>query len=62
MSERNLSYRAFVVRCEIQRILANTPHREIPGRVEDVVHDALAELADNFRRARRREVFGSDEE
>jgi hypothetical protein len=57
-----LSHRAYEVRREIQRILANTPPSEVPGRIEDVVGDALDELADNFRRARRREVFGSAEE
>ena len=57
-----LSYRAFVVRREIQRILATVPPSEVNARIEDVVGDVLAELEDNFCRARRREVFGSEEE
>ena len=58
----DLSRRAFELRREIEHILATVPPHEIPGRIEDVAHDALDELADNFRRARRREVFGSAEE
>jgi hypothetical protein len=50
-----LSYRAYELRREIQQILANTPLREIPDRIEDVVHDALAELERGTRRALRRE-------
>jgi hypothetical protein len=51
----NLRHAAFRLRREIQHIIASTPHSEIPGRIEDVVHDAFAELADNTRRAVRRE-------
>ena len=50
-----LSHRAYEVRCEIQHILTMAPPSEIPGRIEDVIHDALAELADDTRRALRRE-------
>jgi len=46
----NLSYRAYQLRCEIQRILAETPPSEGPGRIEDVVHDALDEPGANVRR------------
>ena len=31
------------------------PPSEIPDRIEDVIHDALAELADDTRRALHRE-------
>jgi hypothetical protein len=58
----DLSYRAYQLRCEIQRVLASTPPGEAPDRIEDVAHDALDKLAGDFRRARRREVFGSAEE
>jgi hypothetical protein len=50
-----LSYRAYEVRCRIQHILAKTDPGEVPGRIEDVVHDALAEHEDDTRRALRRE-------
>jgi hypothetical protein len=50
-----LSYRAYQLRCEIQRILATTPPSEAPDRIEDVSHDALAALADDIRCAHRRE-------
>jgi hypothetical protein len=50
-----LSLRAYEVRRGIQHILATASPHEIPDRIEDVVHDALAELADNTRRDIRRE-------
>jgi hypothetical protein len=50
----NLRHAAFRLRCEIERILA-TP-TEAPGRIEDIIHDALAELDDGVRRAVCREA------
>jgi hypothetical protein len=51
----NLRHEAFRLRRAIQHILAETPPREVPGRIEDVLFDALAELADNTGRALRHE-------
>ena len=51
----NLRHDAFKLRREIQRIVATASPSEIPGRIEDVLFAALAELADNTRRAVRRE-------
>jgi hypothetical protein len=50
-----LSFRAYQLCCEILRIIATTPPSEISGRIEDVIHDALAEFRDDIRRATRRE-------
>jgi hypothetical protein len=51
----NLRHEAFNLRRSIQRIIATTSPCEVNGRIEDVLFDALAELADNSRRALRRE-------
>ena len=58
----DLSRRAYELRCEIKHVIATTHPDEVDDRIEDVSHDALDKLAGDFRRARRREVFGSDEE
>jgi hypothetical protein len=56
----DLSRRAYELRREIQRILAETPPSEAPGRIEDVVGDALDEHGANVRRALRREYSGEE--
>jgi hypothetical protein len=55
MIERRLRHDAFKLRREIQHIVATTPPCEVPGRIEDVIHDALADLDNEIRRAVRRE-------
>jgi hypothetical protein len=52
----NLRHTAFRLRRAIQHIVATTHPCEVDGRIEDVAHDALAELADDTRRAVRREA------
>jgi hypothetical protein len=50
-----LGLRAFELCCRIQRVRESTPHHEIPGRTEDVIHDALLDLVDETRRELRRQ-------
>jgi hypothetical protein len=51
----SLRQQAFRLRHAIQHVIATTHPREANGRVEDIIHDALAELDDGVRRALRRE-------
>jgi hypothetical protein len=51
----SLRHQAFGLRREIERILATTDPREVNGRVEDVLFDALAGLDNEVRRAVHRE-------
>ena len=51
----DLSRRAFKLRREIEHILATVPPHEIPGRIEDVAHDAFDEVERGTRREVRRE-------
>jgi hypothetical protein len=60
MTECKLSYRAYELRREIQRILASTPPREVSDRIEDTIHAALAEIERGTRRALRREYAGEE--
>jgi hypothetical protein len=50
-----LSLRAYQLCCEILCVLATVPPSESSGRIEDVIHDALAEFRDDIRRALRHE-------
>ena len=52
----SLRHQAFGLRREIERILATTDPREVNGRVEDVLFDALADLDNGVRRVVRREA------
>jgi hypothetical protein len=54
-----LGLRAFELCCRIQRVRESTPHHEIPGRTEDVIHDAFLEIINETRRALRREFTES---
>ena len=60
MNERELSLLAYRVCREILRVIATTRPSEIRGRIEDVIHDALVELADRIRRACRREYAAGE--
>jgi hypothetical protein len=55
MSARKLRHDAFEFRHAIQHVIATAPPCEVNGRIEDIIHTALADLDDGVRRAVRRE-------